>query len=123
MNDADPLIAALTGRSVTPELVDAARRYLVMLRSLLEEVQGSVPRLAAPSSSSWRSITADRYAEGLSDLHVQLLGARDQFVSAEYGLVERIRRMEGQLEAQRALAPQSVPSSTLQHSPPTRGTR
>jgi hypothetical protein len=123
MNDADPLIAALTRRSVTPELVDAARRHLVMLRSLLEEVQGSVPRLAVPSSSSWRSITADRYAEGLSDLHVQLFGARDQLVSAEDSLVDGIRRLEGQLEAQRALAAQSAPSSTLQHPPLTRGTR
>ena len=123
MDDADLLFAALTGRSITHELVDAARRHLVMLRSLLEEVQGTVPRLAAPSSSSWRSITADRYAEGLSDLHVQLLGARDRLVSAECSLSDRIRRMEGQLEAQEALAAQSVASSPLQHAPLTRGAR
>lgn len=100
MDDADLLLAALTGRTVTRDLVDEARRHLVMLRSLLQDVRDTAPALAAPVSSSWRSIAADRYAEGLSELHVTLLGARDSLEGAERSLDERIRRMERELATQ-----------------------
>jgi hypothetical protein len=104
MHDADPLIAAITGRAVTPERIDSARRHLVMLCSLLEEVRDTVPRLVPPRTGAWRSTAADHYVDGLDELRVRLFGARDRLADAVYALEERIRRMQAQLDAQATAA-------------------
>jgi hypothetical protein len=100
MHDPDPLIAAITGRAVTPDRIDSARRHLVMLCSLLEEVRDTVPRLTPPRTGAWRSTAADHYVDGLDDLRVRLFGARDRLEDAAYALEERIRRMQVQFDAQ-----------------------
>jgi hypothetical protein len=100
VHDFDPLIAALTGRAVTPALIDAARSHLVMLRSLSAEVADAVPRLVPTGGGGWRSTAADRYAERLGELRARLRAACESLDGAESQLVERIRRLEAQLEAQ-----------------------
>lgn len=107
MDDTDFMLAPLSGRPVTPEVIDTARRYLRMLWSLLEDVRHLVPTLVPPRSGSWRSAAADHYVEGLGDLRVQLLGARDRLADAASLLEERIRRLQAELDAQ-ALAPAPV---------------
>lgn len=97
---ADPLIAAITGRAATSERIDSARRHLVMLCSLLEEVRETVPVLVPPSTGSWRGAAAEHYLDGLDELRSGLFGARDRLSDAVYALEERIRQMEVQLETQ-----------------------
>ena len=104
VHDPDPLIAALTGRAITPALIDAARRHLVMLRSLSAEVTDAVPRLVPTGGDGWRSTAADRYVERLAELSARLRAACESLDGAESQLVERIRRLEAQLEAQAAVA-------------------
>ena len=104
VHDPDPLIAALTGRAFTPELIDAARRHLVMLRSLSAEVTDAVPRSVPTGGDGWRSTAADRYVERLGELGARLRAAGESLDGAESQLVERIRRLEAQLEAQAAVA-------------------
>ncbi|WP_448811891.1 hypothetical protein [Agromyces bauzanensis] len=105
MLDSDPVIAPLGGRAVTPELIDAARRHLVMLRSLHEEVRLTVPTLCPPGSGTWRSAAADRYVEGLEYLRSRLIGALLRLEDAEAALDDRIRRMQARLDVQQASTP------------------
>ena len=105
MHDTDPVIAAILGRAVTPERIDAARRHLVMLCSLAEEVRDMVPTLVPPNSGSWRSEAAGRYVEGLDDLRAHLFSARDRLTDAVYALEERVRSMQTELDAQAAVSP------------------
>lgn len=105
MHDTDPVIAAIRGGAVTPERVDAARRHLVMLVSLAEEVRDLVPTLVPPNSGSWRSEAAGRYVDGLDDLRARLFSARDRLTDAVYSLEERIRRMQAELEGQATASP------------------
>jgi hypothetical protein len=105
MDDAALLIAALTGRTVTPELIDAVHRHDVMLRSLLEEVRNTVPGLVPQPSGTWRSAAADHYVDGLSELRMRLTGARDGMDEAERSLTGRIRTMQTLLDAQPAASP------------------
>ena len=111
MHDPDPfadlLLAPLSGRAMTPERVDSARRHLAMLCSLLEEVAGTVPTLVPPRTGSWRSRAADHYVHGLDELRARLYGAKDRLADAVSALEERIRRMEAELDAQ-AAAPTAV---------------
>ena len=102
MLDSDPYALALKGTAVTQARIDDARAHLLMLRSLLAEVQQSVHRLVPPSTGAWRSAAADGYVRGLDDLRARVVAARDGLVDAESSLVDRIRRMERQLEVQRA---------------------
>jgi hypothetical protein len=103
VHDPDPLIAALTGRAVTPALIDAARHHLLMLRSLSAEVTDAVPRLVPTGGDGWRSTAADRYVERLGELGTRLRAACESLDGAESQLVERIRRLEAQLEAEVAV--------------------
>jgi hypothetical protein len=120
----DPLIAALNGRAVTPALIDAARRHLVMLRSLSAEVTDAVPRLVPAGGDGWRSTAADRYVERLGELRARLRAVAESLDGAESQLAERIRRLEAQLEAQAAVAvveernawPWPLMSTTTRHS-------
>lgn len=109
MQDSDPVnaavIAPLGGRAVTPELVDAAHRHLVMLRALHEEVRLSVPTLCPPGAGTWRSVAADRYVDGLEYLRSRLIGALLRLADAEEALDDRVRRMQARLDAQRATMP------------------
>ncbi|WP_448006811.1 hypothetical protein [Agromyces bauzanensis] len=101
MQDTPPPVAlALAGRTVTPELVDAARRHLVMLRALHEEMRLTVPALCPPGSGAWRSAAADHYGERLDYLRTRLVGALGCLSDASAALEERIRRMQAQLDAQ-----------------------
>ena len=101
MLDSDPYALALKGTAVTQARIDDARAHLLMLRSLLAEVHESVHRLVPPSTGAWRSAAADGYVRGLDNLRARVLAARDGLVDAEAALVDRIRRMELQLELQR----------------------
>lgn len=101
MLDSDPYALALKGTAVTQERIDDAGAHLLMLRSLLAEVNESVHRLVPPSTGAWRSSAADGYVRGLDDLRARVLAARDGLVDAEAALVDRIRRMEHQLDVQR----------------------
>ncbi|WP_156401583.1 hypothetical protein [Agromyces sp. Soil535] len=98
--DHDPLIAALTGRAVTPDRIDGARRHLVMLRSLHDEVRLDSIGLAPPPPGAWQSAAAEGYAELLDDLRMRLAGAMSALADAETALEHRIRRLEHELEAQ-----------------------
>lgn len=98
--DDDPLIAALTGRAVTADLVEGARRHLLMLRSLLDEVRSTWPRLLPEPPRAWSSGAADAYAARLEDLRTRLGGAAGALAEAEAALEVRIRRLEQQLDAQ-----------------------
>lgn len=102
MQDAPPpaVAPALAGRTVTPELVDAARRHLVMLRALHEDLRRSVPALCPAGSGAWRSAAADHYVERLDYLRTRLVGAVGCLADAAAALDERIRRMQAQLDAQ-----------------------
>jgi hypothetical protein len=100
MDDTDLMLAPLSGRPVTPDVIDSARRYLTMLCSLLEDARQLVPTLVPPRSGAWRSAAADHYIEGLGDLRVQLFGARDRLADAASLLEERIRRLQAELDAQ-----------------------
>ncbi|MBM7832502.1 hypothetical protein JOE59_003207 [Agromyces cerinus] len=102
MLDSDPYALPLKGTAVSQERIDDAGAHLLMLRSLLAEVNESVHRLVPPSSGAWRSSAADGYVRGLDDLRARVLAARDGLVDAESALVDRIRRMEHQLDLQRA---------------------
>ncbi|MFD4422249.1 hypothetical protein ACFWN7_12210 [Agromyces sp. NPDC058484] len=105
MHDNDSVISAILGRAVTPERIDAARRHLVMLCALLEDVRGTVPTLALPNAGSWRSDAADRYLEELDDLRGRLFSAKDRLADAVYSLEERIRRMQDELDSTKAASP------------------
>jgi hypothetical protein len=102
MLDSDPYALALKGADVTQQRIDDARAHLLMLRSLLAEVQATAHRLVPPSTGAWRSAAADGYVRGLDNLRARVLAARDGLADAEAALVDRIRRMEQQLEVQRA---------------------
>ncbi|MFB6611142.1 hypothetical protein ACFCVO_12520 [Agromyces sp. NPDC056379] len=114
MLDSDPYALAARGTAVTLARIDDARAHLLMLRSLLAEVQESVHRLVPPTTGAWRSAAADGYVRGLDDLRARVLAARDGLVDAEAALVDRIRRMELQLEAQRAtLVEHTAPATRI----------
>lgn len=102
MQDAPPLAVALAGRTVTPELIEAARRQLGVLRELHEEVRLRVPSLCPPGSGAWRSTAADHYVERLEYLRTRLIGALGFLADASAALDDRIRRMEAQLDVQRS---------------------
>lgn len=101
MQDAPPpaVPRALAGRTVTPELVDAARRHLVMLRALHEDVRLAVPALCPPGSGAWRSAAADHYVERLEYLRTRLITVLGCLADASAALDERISRMQAQLDA------------------------
>ena len=96
MHDADALTAA-TGRAVTTGQVDGARRHLVMLRSLLDEMRGTTHALVPSGSGAWRSSAADGYADGLAYLRERLGGALSAVADAESALEYCIARMERRL--------------------------
>lgn len=98
MPDSDDPFAFLT-RPVTPTLVDGARRHLVMLRSLHEEVRLSVDSLCPPGTGAWRSNAADRYLERLGDLRSELVGCLSRLREAEAALDGRIRELQMRLDA------------------------
>ena len=98
--DDDSLLAALTGRAVTADQVEGARRHLLMLRSLLDEVRSAWPGLLPEPARTWRSGAADAYAARLDELRVLLAGAAGALAEAEAALEVRIRRLEQQLDAQ-----------------------
>ncbi|HET8780684.1 MAG TPA: hypothetical protein VFM66_11465 [Agromyces sp.] len=100
MHDTDPISDLIRGRAVTAEKIVAARRHLVMLSSLADEVRGTVPTLVPPDSGSWRSAASARYADGLDELRARLFAARDEVTEAVYSLEERIRRMQAELDEQ-----------------------
>lgn len=104
MHDSDPISDLISGRTVTAEKIDAARRHLLMLTSLADEVRGTVPTLVPPDSGSWRSEASARYLDGLDELRVRLFAARDELTDAVYSLEERIRRMQAELGEQSASA-------------------
>ena len=104
MHDTDPISDLLRGRTVTPDKVDAARRHLVMLTSLADEVRGTVPTLVPTDAGSWRSEASARYRDGLDELRARLFAARDELTEAVYSLEERIRRMQAELDEQAATA-------------------
>jgi hypothetical protein len=104
MHDTDPISDLIRGRAVTPDKLDAARRHLVMLSSLADEVRGAVPSLVPSDSGSWRSDASARYTEGLDELRARLFAARDELTEAVYSLEERIRRMQAELDEQAASA-------------------
>ncbi|WP_157372946.1 hypothetical protein [Agromyces sp. Root81] len=110
MLDSDPFAPPLKGGVITQQRIDDAAAHLLMLRSLLAEVDESVHRLVPASNGVWRSAAADGYAQGLVNLRARVFAARDGLVDAEAALVDRIRRMEDHLELQRAAAgEQSAP--------------
>jgi len=98
MHDADAL-TAITGRAAATEQVDGARRHLVMLRSLRDEMRGATHALVPSGPGSWRSSAADGYADGLHYLRERLGGALSAVVDAESALEYGIARMEQRLEA------------------------
>ena len=110
MHDIDPISDLLRGRAVTSEKINAARRHLVMLSALAEEVRGTVPMLVPLNAGSWRSHASGRYVEGLDELRAGLFAARDQLTDAVYSLEERIRRMQSELDEQSAVVPVSPAS-------------
>ena len=104
MDDADPLLAAITGTAITPEHVDGVRRHLVMLRSLLDEVRGAVSALVPLPPGAWRSAAADGYADGLDDLRMRMGGATRALADAETALEHCLRRLEQRLDLQLGVA-------------------
>ena len=117
MLDSHPDPLALGGSPITAAAVaqiDDAKAYLLMLRSLLAEVNESVHRLVPQSTGAWRSEAAHGYAQGLEQLRMRVVAARDGLAAAERGLADRILRMEAQLETARtaAGAPTATVSST-----------
>jgi hypothetical protein len=100
MDETEFTLAPLSGRPVTPDVIDSAHRYLRMLHSLLDDVRHLVPTLVPPRTGSWRSAAADHYVGGLIDLRVQLFGARDRLADAASLLEGRIRRLQAELDAQ-----------------------
>lgn len=104
MHDTDPISDLIRGRAVTAEKIVAARRHLVMLSSLADEVRGTAPTLVPSDSGSWRSEASARYADGLDELRARLFAARDEVTEAVYSLEERIRRMQAELDEQAASA-------------------
>jgi hypothetical protein len=113
MPDSDDILAFLAV-PVTPELVDAARRHLVMLRSLHEDVRRSVPTLCPPATGAWRSDAADRYLDRLGDLRSELVGGLLQLGEAEAALHGRIRELEAKLDA--TVAAHAVPGASASSS-------
>jgi hypothetical protein len=97
MHDADALTGAITGRTVTTEQLDGARRHLLMLRSLLDEVRTTTHALVPAGPGSWRSSAADGYADGLVYLRERLGGAASAIGDAESALEYCISRMERRL--------------------------
>ena len=116
MLDSHPDPLALGGSPITAAAVaqiDDAKAYLLMLRSLLAEVNESVHRLVPQSTGAWRSEAAHGYAQGLEQLRMRVVAARDGLAAAERGLADRILRMEAQLETARTAsgAPTATASS------------
>lgn len=97
MQDADAL-NAITCRAVATEQVDGARRHLVMLRALLDEMRATTHALVPSGTGSWRSTAADGYADGLAYLRERLGGALSAVADAESALEYCIARMERRLE-------------------------
>ena len=100
MHDAQQFALGAASGRVTSELVDAARRHLVMLRSLHEEVRMSVASIVPRGTGEWRSIAADRYEDRLDELRARLAVARDRLADAEFSLESRIYDLQQQLDAQ-----------------------
>ena len=100
MQDIDPFIATVFYHPVTTEQLDGARRQLLMLRSLHEEVRATVPRLTPPSTGAWRSTAADRYTEWLDDLRMRLFTASRYLTEAEQKVEQHIVQMQALCEAQ-----------------------
>lgn len=100
----DPLIDALTGGAVSPDDVDGARRHLVMLRSLVEEVRGSWPSLVPDAPGRWRSTAAAGYGVQLEELRTTLAEATVALAEAEAALEACLRDLDRRLEAQAASA-------------------
>jgi len=100
MHDADAL-TAITGRAAATEQVDGARRHLVMLSALLDEMRGTTHALVPAGPGSWRSTAADGYADGLAYLSERLGGAFSAVADAESALEYCIARMERRLEEPR----------------------
>jgi hypothetical protein len=97
MHDADAL-TAMTARAAMIEQVDGARRHLVMLRSLLDEMRGTTHALVPSGSGSWRSSAAEGYVDGLAYLRERLVRALSAVADAETALEYCIARMERRLE-------------------------
>ena len=97
MHDAEAL-TWFTARAVTTEEVDGARRHLVMIRSLLDEMRASAHTMVPGGPGSWRSTAADGYADGLAYLRERLGGALAAVADAESALEYCIARMERRLE-------------------------
>jgi hypothetical protein len=90
----DPLIAALTGRAVTADQLEGARRHLLMLRSLLDEVRSTWSAVLPDPPRTWRSGAAEAYAAQPEDLRVSLAGAAGALAEAEAALEVRVQRLE-----------------------------
>lgn len=121
MLDSHPDLLAFDGSTATAARIDDARAHLLMLRSLLAEVNESVHRLVPPSTGVWRSEAAHGYAQGLQQLRMRLVAARDGLADAESTLVDRIRRMEAQLETARVAS--GAPTSAVVHADASWATR
>lgn len=100
----DPLIDALTGGAVSPDHVDGVRRHLVMLRSLAEEVRGSLPLLVPDAPARWRSTAAAGYSAQLEELRTTLAEATVALSGAEAALEACLRDLDRRLDAQAATA-------------------
>lgn len=105
----DPL--AMDGGAGAAARIDDAKAYLLMLRSLLADVNESVHRLVPPSTGAWRSEAAQGYAQGLDQLRTRVVAARDGLAAAEAALARRILRMEALLETARAAS--GAPSAAV----------
>jgi hypothetical protein len=114
MLDSHPDPLAVDGGTGTAARIDDAKAHLLMLRSLLVDVNESVHRLVPPSTGAWRSEAAQGYAQGLEQLRLRVVAARDGLAAAEGALARRILRMEAQLETARAASgtPSSVGMTT-----------
>lgn len=103
MSDFDHLTELLAGRGyVTAEQVAGAERYLMMLRSLRDEVWGNGFALLPPATGAWRSVAADRYDERLAELQSLVISSRDEIDRATESLERCVVRMRAQLDARRA---------------------
>ena len=96
MHDSEAL-TEIAGRALTTDQVDGARRHLVMVRSLLDEMRGTTHTLVPAGPGSWRSSAADGYADGLAYLRERLGGALSAVADAESALEYCIARMERRL--------------------------
>jgi len=96
MDSAAPYVPVITG-SATVERLDGARRHLVMLRSLSEEVRFEHAAIVPPEPSAWRSDAATGYAGLLEEMRRQLSAARAALGDAESSLEHHVRSMAFEL--------------------------